>query len=73
MDAAKQKALDAIRNNPVMIFSKNGCPYCKETKDLIKSLGVQTNKVKHLELDVDGELDLPEIVDVWVDKNTDDR
>lgn len=41
MDAAKIKAQDLIKENPVMVFSKSYCPYCKATKKKLESLGVK--------------------------------
>ncbi|KAJ4389568.1 Glutaredoxin [Gnomoniopsis smithogilvyi] len=52
MEAAKAKALEEIRSNPVVVFSKSGCPYCRNTKNLLRSLGVEgKDKLKVLELD----------------------
>lgn len=50
MDAAKIKAQDLIKENPVMVFSKSYCPYCKATKKKLDGLGV---KYKALELNED--------------------
>lgn len=50
MDAAKIKAQDLIKENPVMVFSKSYCPYCKATKKKLDGLGVT---YKALELNED--------------------
>ncbi|KAM0739574.1 hypothetical protein ACQRIT_004758 [Beauveria bassiana] len=34
---ASQKAQKLIDENPVMVFSKSYCPYCKSTKSLLSS------------------------------------
>jgi len=39
MSAAKTKAQNIIDENPVAVFSKSYCPYCKETKSLLDQLG----------------------------------
>lgn len=38
MDAAKQQAVNLIKDNKVMVFSKIGCPYCDHTKRLFNDL-----------------------------------
>lgn len=40
MSAAKVEAEKLIRENPVVVFSKSYCPYCKMTKQHFKNLGV---------------------------------
>lgn len=35
MSAAKQKAQQIIDENPVVVFSKSYCPYCRATKSLL--------------------------------------
>ncbi|EXJ81237.1 glutaredoxin 3 [Capronia epimyces CBS 606.96] len=35
MSAAKQKAQQIIAQNPVVVFSKSYCPYCRATKSLL--------------------------------------
>ncbi|KAH8815926.1 glutaredoxin [Xylogone sp. PMI_703] len=39
--AAKAKALAIIDENPVAVFSKSWCPYCKATKALLNDLGAK--------------------------------
>jgi len=39
--AAKTKAQDIIDQNPVAVFSKSYCPYCKATKSLLSEMGVK--------------------------------
>jgi len=46
--AAKTKAQGIIDENPVVVFSKSYCPYCKATKSLLSESGV---KAHILELD----------------------
>lgn len=41
MDAAKIKAQNLIKENPVVVFSKSYCPYCKATKKKLDGLGVK--------------------------------
>lgn len=41
MDAAKIKAQTLIKENPVVVFSKSYCPYCKATKKKLDGLGVK--------------------------------
>lgn len=59
MEAAKAAALEAIRSKPVVVFSKTYCPYCKNVKASLASLGVEgEDKLKVLELDNMCEFDL---------------
>ncbi|KAL1965368.1 hypothetical protein VTN77DRAFT_5805 [Rasamsonia byssochlamydoides] len=48
MSAAKVKAQNLINENPVVVFSKSYCPYCKATKATLSGLGA---KYHVLELD----------------------
>ncbi|XP_005050589.1 PREDICTED: glutaredoxin 2 isoform X3 [Ficedula albicollis] len=48
-DAAVNQIQDIISHNPVVIFSKTTCPYCKMAKDLFEGLDVNYTAV---ELDV---------------------
>ncbi|KAL1986277.1 hypothetical protein VTN96DRAFT_6645 [Rasamsonia emersonii] len=41
MSAAKVKAQNIINENPVVVFSKSYCPYCKATKATLSGLGAQ--------------------------------
>jgi len=41
MSAAKTKAEQIIAENPVAVFSKSYCPYCKATKQLLSEFKVQ--------------------------------
>lgn len=41
MSEAKNKAELLIRENPVMVFSKSYCPYCRATKKTLQSLGAE--------------------------------
>ncbi len=36
MVSAKETAEAYISNNPVMVFSKTWCPYCRATKELLE-------------------------------------
>ncbi|OAP58037.1 glutaredoxin [Fonsecaea erecta] len=38
MSAAKQKAQQIIDENPVVVFSKSYCPYCRASKALLNDL-----------------------------------
>lgn len=53
---ALAKSQDLVSKNPVVVFSKSYCPYCKQVKELLESLGV---KIKAVELDQEG--DGPEV------------
>jgi len=48
MSAAKTKAQGIIDSNPVAVFSKSWCPYCRATKELLGELGA---KYYSIELD----------------------
>lgn len=37
MDAAKAQAVKLIQENKIMVFSKIGCPFCLQTKTLLKN------------------------------------
>ncbi|KAJ2961279.1 hypothetical protein NQ176_g11013 [Zarea fungicola] len=50
---ASQKAQKLIDENPVMVFSKSWCPYCKATKSLLSSLDVDFKTVE-LDQESDG-------------------
>jgi glutaredoxin 3 len=39
--AAKTKTESIINDNPVAVFSKSYCPYCKASKELLTSLGAK--------------------------------
>lgn len=39
--AAKTKAEQIIQDNPVAVFSKSYCPYCKATKSLLSEMGAK--------------------------------
>ena len=39
--AARTKAQEIIDSNPVAVFSKSYCPYCKSTKALLSELGAK--------------------------------
>ncbi|KAG0647016.1 Glutaredoxin [Hyphodiscus hymeniophilus] len=41
MSAAKTKAQTIIEENPVVVFSKSYCPYCKATKSLLDQSGAK--------------------------------
>jgi len=46
MSAAKTKAQSLIDENPVMVFSKSYCPYCRASKALLTELGAEFNVVE---------------------------
>ncbi|KAM3531003.1 hypothetical protein MY4038_004675 [Beauveria bassiana] len=50
---ASQKAQKLIDENPVMVFSKSYCPYCKSTKSLLSSLDANA-KIVELDEEDDG-------------------
>lgn len=52
MEAAKTRAQQLIDENAVMVFSKSYCPYCRNTKNILKKLNANFGL---LELDQDGE------------------
>lgn len=39
MSSAKTKAELLIKENPVIVFSKSYCPYCRATKKTLQNLG----------------------------------
>lgn len=39
MAEASKKVQQLINDNPVVVFSKSYCPYCKETKRALQSMG----------------------------------
>lgn len=41
MSAAKTKAQSIIDDNPVAVFSKSYCPYCRAAKSLLSELGAK--------------------------------
>jgi len=41
MSAAKTKAQKIIDENPVAVFSKSYCPYCRATKSLLDDMGAK--------------------------------
>merc|ERR1711879_56478 len=49
-DSERDFVDDAIANNPVVVFSKSYCPYCRRAKGLLNELGA---KAFVLELDID--------------------
>lgn len=51
MEAAKTRAQQLIDENAVMVFSKSYCPYCRNTKNILKKLNANFGL---LELDQDG-------------------
>ena len=52
MSAARTKAQSIIDDNPVVVFSKSYCPYCKASKALLSENGA---KFFLMELDQVGE------------------
>ncbi|TQS38243.1 hypothetical protein Golomagni_01258 [Golovinomyces magnicellulatus] len=60
MSEAKSKVLQIIDENPVAVFSKSRCPYCTQTKDLLRDLGA---KFYVVELDKIGAFTIPPFVD----------
>lgn len=47
------KAKDIVSTNSVVVYSKSYCPYCKQVKQLLASLGVKS-KVIELDEESDG-------------------
>ncbi|KAG9229050.1 putative glutaredoxin [Amylocarpus encephaloides] len=41
MSAAKTKAQNIIEENPVAVFAKSYCPYCKATRSLLDEMGAK--------------------------------
>ncbi|KAI9887533.1 MAG: hypothetical protein M1823_000624 [Watsoniomyces obsoletus] len=41
MSAAKSKTQAMIDENPVAVFSKSYCPYCRATKELLNGMGAK--------------------------------
>ncbi|XP_077220627.1 glutaredoxin-like isoform X2 [Tasmannia lanceolata] len=52
-EMALEKAKELVSSNPVMIFSKTYCGYCKRVKQLLSQLGVNY-KVIELDSESDG-------------------
>eukprot|EP00850_Spirogloea_muscicola_P015703 SM000123S25815 [mRNA] locus=s123:54828:55508:+ [translate_table: standard] len=50
---AQEKAKSLITDNPVMVFSKSYCPFCKKVKELFSSMNVK-HKVYELDQEQDG-------------------
>lgn len=50
---AVAKVQELIQQNPLMVFSKSYCPYCRSVKELLKSLGAEA-KVVELDKESDG-------------------
>ncbi|KAL9267952.1 Glutaredoxin-C2-like protein [Drosera capensis] len=50
---ALEKAKELVSSNPVIVFSKSYCPYCKKAKNLLTELGVSF-KVIELDIESDG-------------------
>ncbi|KAK4957014.1 Glutaredoxin [Elasticomyces elasticus] len=51
MSAAKTKAQSIIDGNPVAVFSKSYCPYCKATKALLTEMGANFHTVELDQID----------------------
>jgi glutaredoxin 3 len=49
--AAKAKAEAIINENPVAVFSKSYCPYCRATKELLSASGAQYYAVELDQID----------------------
>ena len=41
MSATKTKVQSIIDENPVAVFSKSYCPYCRQTKQLLSDSGAK--------------------------------
>jgi len=52
-EAAKARAESIINDNPVAVFSKSWCPYCKATKALLDEMGAKYYAIE-LDNDKDG-------------------
>ena len=50
----EQKIKDKIAENPLMIFSKDYCPFCTQVKDLFRSKGVEEFGCVEMDLDPEG-------------------
>ncbi|KAL2641397.1 hypothetical protein R1flu_008984 [Riccia fluitans] len=48
------KAQNLVSKNPVVVFSKSYCPYCKKVKQLLSSLGAKFTPIE-LDLEDDGD------------------
>ncbi|GAB2224806.1 hypothetical protein Droror1_Dr00005583 [Drosera rotundifolia] len=49
---ALKKAEELVSSNPVIVFSKSYCPYCKKAKSLLTELGAS---FKAIELDIESD------------------
>jgi glutaredoxin 3 len=43
---ALAKANTLIQQNPLVVFSKSYCPYCRKVKELLKSLGANAKVIE---------------------------
>ncbi|CAK9203877.1 unnamed protein product [Sphagnum jensenii] len=43
---ALAKANTLIQQNPLVVFSKSYCPYCRKVKELLKSLGANAKLIE---------------------------
>ncbi|KEY64900.1 hypothetical protein S40285_00105 [Stachybotrys chlorohalonatus IBT 40285] len=53
-NASKQKAQQIIDGSAVVVFSKSYCPYCRDTKSTLSSLGVDAT-ILELDQESDGD------------------
>lgn len=51
--AMVQQVQEMIQKNPLIVFSKSYCPYCRSVKELLKGLGAEA-KVVELDKEKDG-------------------
>lgn len=58
-----EKVQELILQNPLIIFSKSYCPYCRNVKELLKGLGAEA-KVVELDREKDGAEMLNELGEV---------
>lgn len=55
---AEQLVSDAVNGNPVVVFSKTYCPFCKMAKDALKQAGLPEKDYVIYELDERGEKEM---------------
>ena len=58
----EQLVTDAVNGNPVVVFSKSYCPFCKMAKDVLRQAGLRKRDYVIYELDERGEKRLDVLV-----------
>lgn len=56
LEMAKEFVEKAVNDNPVVVFSKTYCPFCKMAKDALRQAGLKETDYVRYELDERGKL-----------------